>query len=323
MVVGHENQMSFLRSCLAKGNLAHAYLFVGPQGTGKHEAATEILSSLMQKEIKWNKITEAGVLLIERGVDTKTGKTHKEISIESIHKVGNYLNHSSFIEGKQVVIINEAEFLSKSAGNALLKTLEEPRSRQALLILISADENKILGTIKSRCQIIRFFSVATKKIYNDLISKGAVPQLAEEISRLSSNQPERASELFEDSVFYNFYKTEAERFLGTLNGSLKERWQKIEPVFKEKEDHIGARDNLISILEIWLGFWRDSLLLKVGGSDNLIKNISYLEQIKTRSVGFSLEKIREIIKTIEKAIIMLRQNIHPRLILENLILSYY
>ncbi|MCX6779447.1 MAG: AAA family ATPase, partial [Candidatus Magasanikbacteria bacterium] len=308
---------------IAKNNLAHAYLFVGPEGTGKHEAAIEILSSIFHKEIKWDKITEAGVLLVKREVDAKTGKTHKEISIEAIHKVSDYLNHSSFIEGKQVVIINEAEFLSKSAANALLKTLEEPKSRQALLILIAADENKILATIKSRCQIIRFFSVATKKIYNDLISKGAKPQLAEEISKLSSNQPERASEMFEDSAFYNFYKTEAERFLGTLNGSLKERWQKVEPVFKDKEDHIGARDNLISVLEIWLGFWRDSLLLKVGGAESLIKNISYLEQIKTRSVKYSLEKIREIILAIEQSIIMLRQNIHPRLILENLILSYY
>ena len=323
MIVGHENQMSFLRFSLAKGNLAHAYLFVGPQGTGKKAAVAELLSGVLGKQITWDRLVEAGILVIERGSDAKTGRSHKEISIDEIHRVSNFLNHSSFLEGKQVVVINEAEFLSKSAANALLKTLEEPKTKQALLILLSADENKILATVRSRCQIIRFFSVATKIIFEDLIKKGARKELAEEISKLASNQPERAVDLFENSLVYNFYKTEAERFLGTLTGSLKERWQKIEPVFKEKEDHLAARENLISVLDIWLGFWRDSLLLKIGGMESLIKNVSYLEQIQSRFLRYDSDRIREIIKKIEEAIMMLRQNIHPRLILENLILSYY
>lgn len=323
MVVGHENQTSFLRSCVEKGTLAHAYLFVGPKGTGKREAVLELLSALMGKEIIWEQMEEKGVLLAERRRDEKTGRTSKEISIETVHQISNYLNHSSFIESRQVVVINDAEFLSKAAANALLKTLEEPKSARALVILLSADENRILPTIKSRCQIIRFFPVSSKKIYDSLIAKGASCGLAEEISRLACNGSEKAEKFFENSAAYNFYKTEADRFLNTLNGSLQERWQKLDAVFKEKEDHQAARENLVSLLEIWLSFWRDSLLFKVGGLEEWVKNISYAEQIKNRFLRYSLQTIQEVIRQIEEAISQLRQNVHPRLILENLILSYY
>lgn len=323
MMVGHENQMSFLRSCVDKGTLSHAYLMVGPKGTGKHQAVEELLSLVLKKPWNWRKISETGILVLERSRDSKTDRLHKEISIEEVGRVGDYLNHSSFIEGQQIVVIKDAEFLSKSAANALLKTLEEPKTKKALIILLATDENKILSTIRSRCQIIRFFSVATKKIYDDLVVKGANKELAEEISRLAANQPERANDLFANSAEYNFYKNESSRFLSTFEGSLQERWQKIEPLFKDRDDHTAARENLIVILEIWLSFWRDSLMVRVGGLEKMIKNVSYSEQIKTIFLRYSLEKIKEMIEEINRAVVLLRQNVHPRLILENLILIYY
>lgn len=323
MIIGHENQMSFLRSCVDKGTLSHAYLLVGPKGTGKHQVVEELLSLILNKSWNWEKTSETGILLIERSRDSKTDRLHKEISIEEISRVSDYLNHSSFIEEKQIVVIKDAEFLSKSAANSLLKTLEEPKTKKALIILLATDESKILPTIKSRCQIIRFFSVATKKIFDDLVAKGSNKELAEEISCLSANQPDRANNLFVNSAEYNFYKNEASRFLSTFDGSLQDRWQKVESLFKERDDHMAARENLINVLEIWLSFWRDSLMIKIGGLEKMVKNISYLEQIKIVFLRYNLEKIKEMIKEIERAVVLLRQNVHPRLILENLILIYY
>lgn len=321
-MVGNEAQKEFLRRAWERGNLSHAYLFVGADGSGIREMAREIIGWFKKGKIN---LEEGGSewVLVKREIDTKSGKKHKEISIDDIRKVRDYLNHYSLAGGRQIVVVDEAEFLSKGAANALLKTLEEPQAKEALIILLASDENSLLPTIKSRCQIIRFLPVATESIYQALIKEGADKKKALEIAGLSFNRPAKAENLFNDETSYDFYKTEAERFLKSLKGNLKERWRTLESFFKDKEDHIEARDNLINILDIWLSFWRDLLLLKVEEKDNLIKNVSFLSDLKIQSSKRKISEIGEMIKKTEEAQIMLRQNIHPRLILENLILYYY
>ncbi|KKR48729.1 MAG: polymerase III, delta prime subunit protein [Candidatus Magasanikbacteria bacterium GW2011_GWC2_40_17] len=322
-MVGNEAQREFLHRAWEKGNLSHAYLFVGAVGSGTREMTKELLGWFKKGKISLEDGGGAEWLLVKREIDLKSGKKHKDISIDGVRKIRDYLNHFSLVGGRQIVVVDEAEFLSKGAANALLKTLEEPRAKEALLILLTSDESLLLPTIKSRCQIIRFLPVATKTIYQSLLKEGVDQKKALEIAGLSFNRPAKAENLLIDIATYDFYKTEAERFLKSLKGTLKERWRILESFFKDKEDHIEARDNLINILDIWLSFWRDLFLLKLDNKEDLIKNISFLPDLRAQSGKRKIGEIREIIKKIEEAQVMLRQNIHPRLILENLILFYY
>lgn len=324
MIIGHQAQLSFLRRSFENGRMPHAYLFVGPEGVGKKKAAGELANwCLGRKEGKSEMSQDFEIKFLERTYDEKNGSKHKDISINQIHEVREFLDHHGFVSCKKIVIIDEAEKMNVSASNALLKTLEEP-SEKSLLILLATDEKKLLSTIFSRCQIIRFYPVPTKEIYEALVAKGAKRDLALEIARLSFGSPGRALTMFSQPEEMEFYQQESERFLNLLKGDLASRFVKMEDLFKEKKqvDHIERRDKLIKILGLWLGFWRDILICQ-GKSEELAGNLSILESLKKQIKRYSFVQIVSFCQKIEEARRLLGQNIHPKLIFENLVLSFY
>lgn len=328
MLIGHQTQLNFLRQSFEKGTMPHAYLFVGPEGVGKRKVANEVAGWLLGREIRLGEkdVLDFGLIYLKRERDLKTNKKHKDISLDQIQHVKDYLGHHSLMGSAQVVVIDEADFLSRGASNALLKTLEEPKAAAAKIILLAVDESNLLPTISSRCQVIRFPPVSTKEIYQALTVRGARRDLALEIARLACNRPGRALEMLAEAEKYNFYKSEAERFFFVQKGGLSERFKAVAGLFGDKAehaDHIENRDQLVKILQIWLGLWRDFMIVSQGSLEELIKNVSFLEKIKIQAKKYGQAKIIEVIKKIDEAIFLLKQNIHPKLIMENLILVFY
>jgi DNA polymerase-3 subunit delta' len=198
MIIGHAKQLDFLRKSWEEKRIGHAYLFVGPHGVGKRRVAAELVGWILGKaEAPADLSQEFEIRYVEREPDKKTGKKHKDISIEQIHAARNYLAHHSFLNSHKLVIIDEAEFLSRAAGNALLKTLEEP-SLRTTIILLTDDEKKLLPTIVSRCQLLQFPPVPTGEIAAALRKMGAQNEEAEELARLSHHRPGRALQLLKE-----------------------------------------------------------------------------------------------------------------------------
>lgn len=323
MLIGHRAQLSFLRRSFENGRLVHAYLLVGPEAVGKKEVAAELANWVLgRKEGGTDLSQDFQIKFVERTYDEKTGKKHKDILIKQIHEVREYLSHHAFISSYKVVIIDEAENMNVEASNALLKTLEEP-SEKSLIILLVSNEKNLLPTIVSRCQVVRFYPVSIHEIYEALVKKGAKRDLALEIARLSFGSPGRALELFSDPEKLTFYQNERERFWHLFNGDLSSRFSQLVDLFSSRAtDHIEARDELIKILQIWLGLWRDVLAYQ-NGAEELMANISSQDKIKKQIKRYKPSQIIGILNKIEKAFRLLRQNINPRLIFENLILSFY
>jgi DNA polymerase-3 subunit delta' len=134
--VGNEAAIARLRGILERRRPAHAYLFSGPEGVGKKRAAVEFAGALGAK-----------VTLIRRPEDKH------EILIAQIHEVIRELTYTSATN--RAILFDDAHRMSEEAMNALLKTLEEPPER-TLLILVSGVADRLLGTIRSRCQTIHF-----------------------------------------------------------------------------------------------------------------------------------------------------------------------
>lgn len=323
MIIGHEAQLNFLKKSWENGRLAQAYVFAGADGVGKRRVARELAGWILGRAVPEDLSKDFGLLYLERTINAKTGKKHKDIVIEETQKVREYLGHHSFAGDYKVVIINEAEFLNEKAGNALLKTLEEPSPR-SVIILLANDEKKLLPTMLSRCQPVRFYPVPTRKIYDALLARGVDRDMALELSRLAHHRPGRAIEMLSEPEKQEFYTAETERFFKLHKGDLAARFRELNDLFGKDDDHgdhIETRENLINVLHLWLGLWRDFILAK-NQTEELIGNVAYQDKIRTVSPRYTSRQISHLISATEEAVDLLRQNIHPRLLIENIILSF-
>jgi len=137
-VLGQDHIVKVLESSIKLGNIAHAYIFSGTRGTGKTSVAR-----IFAREIGTspNDITEIDAA-------SNTG-------VDDIRALNESVNTLPFESEYKVYILDEAHMLSKSAWNALLKTIEEP-PKHVIFILATTESQKIPETIISRCQTFSF-----------------------------------------------------------------------------------------------------------------------------------------------------------------------
>ena len=128
-----------------------------------------------------------------------------------------------------------------------------------MIVLLTTDEKALPDTIVSRCQVVRFYQVPTKEIYEALVAKGAKRDAAIEMARLAFGSPGRALNLSANQEKLKFWQSERARFWGLLSDGLAERWARLADLFGSKDDHMEARDKMIEILQIWQSLWRDIL----------------------------------------------------------------
>lgn len=132
--------VTVLKGAIKKGNIPHALLFSGGRGTGKTTLARIFARAIGVADIDLYEIDAAS----NRGIDDI-----RELK-EAVHTL-------PYQGARKAYIIDEVHMLTKEAFNALLKTLEEPPAH-VVFILATTEEDKLLDTIKSRCQIFRFRS---------------------------------------------------------------------------------------------------------------------------------------------------------------------
>lgn len=129
-----------LEGAIKKGEIPHALLFSGTRGTGKTTLARIFAKAIGTSAVDLYEIDAAS----NRGID-------------DIRELKEAVHTSPFESKYKVYIIDEVHMLTKEAFNALLKTLEEPPAH-VIFILATTEEEKLLDTILSRCQVFRFRS---------------------------------------------------------------------------------------------------------------------------------------------------------------------
>ena len=143
-MIGFESIKSKLFDAYQSQKLHHAILLLGKKGVGKASFALEFAQEILGTKIQAN----PDLLVVEKEPEKR------EIGVEKIRKISEFFNKTSAISLNKFIIIDSACELNKSCSNALLKTLEEPRPNN-FLILVAHNLNRVLPTIRSRCQIIR------------------------------------------------------------------------------------------------------------------------------------------------------------------------
>ena len=171
-VVGQQSLTHTLKTAIASGRLAHAYLFCGPRGVGKTTCAR-----IFAKTINCEHPTPEGEACNEcpscKAFNDQRSYNINELDAASNNSVDNIRDLTEQVRippqtGRyRVFIIDEVLMLSQAAFNAFLKTLEEP-PEYAIFILATTEKQKVIPTILSRCQIYDFARITVPDIVQQL-----------------------------------------------------------------------------------------------------------------------------------------------------------
>lgn len=311
-IIGHKKVLDFFDKVINNQNLSHAYLFVGQEKIGKKTVAREISAKLLglsKDKLK----TSPDFVFVEQLKDEKTNKTKRDITVKQVRELRESLSRSAYISKFKVAIVDNAENMNVEAANALLKTLEEPKDN-TVLFLITKDETKLPQTIQSRCQLINFSPVDKNLIQNFLENENLESNEAEEMARLSRGLPGLVLDWFKTQEKYLEYKQEVLRFYSLFGNDFHEKIKKVEDLFGDKTDHIATRQNLQNVLSIWQVLLRDLIYNDLGLNDYKIHRADLQKSL-------NVDDSKNLIDKIKEAKNLLRQNIHPRLLVENLLLE--
>lgn len=320
-VIGQDRNLALLDRSLKDNSIAHAYLFVGPRHVGKRTLALNLAQALNCEGFEppcgqcrsCRRILQgkhADVIPI--ALDSKT-----EISIDDVREARRLANLPPY-EGKcKVFIINDAEYLSNEASNALLKILEEPPSK-VVWLLLACDERRLLPTVVSRCHRLELKPMPVKQIERILVDSYSIPSdQARLLARLACGCLGWAlSTLANDNLLKQRFQR-LDTLTSLLDAGLHQRFAYAQELAREFSQD---RRTIAEIMPIWLGLWQDFMLTKCSYKET-ITNIDYGDTIEAISRQLTLIEIKDFIAKLYLAIDDIFKNANALLTLELLMLN--
>ncbi|ADC49680.1 DNA polymerase III subunit delta' [Alkalihalophilus pseudofirmus OF4] len=311
--------VQLLQRSLEKDRLAHAYLFEGSKGTGKKQIAFQLAKSFLCKK---NEGAEPCLVCADcKRIDHRNhpdvhiiepeGLSIKKQQVEHLQKEFTYRGVES---GKKVYIVDQADKMTASAANSLLKFLEEPTA-PTLAVLMTERASSVLPTIQSRSQQLSFSPLPREKFIERLEKEGISRTLSTLIAGLTQSYEEAIALMESDWI------AQARSVVIQLNEELYERPHQVFltiqdkwiPTFKERRELELGLDMIL----LWL---RDLLYTQVGKTDQLVfaDQQTLLEQ---QALSSSQEKTSQSMSFVLEAKRHLSANVNPQLVMEKLFFS--
>jgi DNA polymerase-3 subunit delta' len=320
-VIGQDKILSLLDYSLKTNAMAHAYLLIGPRHVGKRILAINLAQALncdgpeppcgqcrSCQRIRDGKHADVTPI----GLDSRT-----EIGIDDIRGLQRSASLPPY-EGKcKVFIIDEAEYLSTEAANALLKILEEPPAG-VVWLLLAGEEERLLPTVISRCQRLELKPVPSEGVQEVLVNAYNVDgEKAKLLTQLCHGRLGWALSVLADCDILEQRSQRIDRLASLLTSGIEQRFacaQELASQFSQ-DRRAGAE-----IIEIWLDWWRDLMLIK-GGCQEAIINVDFKTVLKEQARGLYLSEIKEFLANIGLLQEAISRNANPRLALEWLMLN--
>lgn len=248
------------------------------------------------------------------GIEKKQG----QIGVDEAHEIVKKLSLKSYEGGHKIMIIWMAEKMNTPAANKLLKLIEEPPDK-TIIILVTEDEEQILQTIRSRCQILHFPPLAEDSIAAALIEKGLLREEAMRLAHEANGNFNKALDLMnKDSEELIFEKW----FVQWMRSAFKAKGNKAavhELILWSEEVAKTGRETQKNFLKYGLSVMRQAMLINYKAED--------LAYMKIHVDGFQLEKfapfvhennIEGIVNEMEEAIYHVERNGNSKLIFTDL-----
>jgi DNA polymerase-3 subunit delta' len=320
--------------------LAHAYLFYGPEGSGKEALAFELakavncsdaqvipcnncvacnkVSSLNHPDVKflfptasnWT-VDEIRERIKQKAKNPYAGidlSGHTTIQIERIRELKTEAKFAPYEAEKKVYIVSNAEKMTREGANSFLKILEEPPAN-LLIILTTSHLDLLLDTIRSRCQLIYFHPLSFKE---------ALPV----VTRYYPLTPkvEKIVHLCQGNLVKIFQELEMEE-----DDKRKLMYAYIQAlladddiqIFSVIDELVRSRDKnyLLNILVLIILWFQDILHIKLFGNQAEIVHVDYQLKMVQFADLYPLNGFEDIIAFIEQASEHIKQNVYPQLVL--------
>ena len=284
MKMPHQEIEQYLNRAIQQNRLAHCYLFLGPEGVGKFEFALRFAQALNCERGNFppcQECPDCRQILAFNHPDLhilSVGKEEKQIKIGAVRDFQTQLFYRAFQGKWKVGIIRQAEKLTIQAMNALLKILEEPPANTSL-ILTSSNRSRLLPTVVSRSQIIRFSPLEDSEIISWLKQEKSLP---EDKARIIASYAEGS-------------QSRAEQFLNLLSVRKKflDEWLKLKSSGYKKNFDLFQERGFVQQTEVYLEFlinwYRD--LVRVKLAQKPVFNPDYEQELKREGEKKSMEKI--------------------------------
>lgn len=315
--------LSIISKAILQDRLAHAYLIIGPQGSGKRKFIRKLARLFLCNDLKENFdqvmacMSCSNCKKFEHGVHPDYLEIEPQgrmIKIDQVRELQRRLYFPPLEAKRCVCAINCADKLNLNAANALLKTLEEP-PENTHLILGAKSPAVLLPTIVSRCQIIRIRSNETETIWHSFTIEENIDEEHKKILlHLSQGSTEQAKHYLAQGIFeirnslFDFLSSEDKGRLFFLTSSLIS----------------SSRESMELSIRLLRSLLRDLLLIQISGTENesLLYNADKANILCKLAGKLNCDSLTDYQKRLEEAEQMLIRNVNMEMIADSILIFW-
>jgi DNA polymerase-3 subunit delta' len=316
-IVGHDRVVRALRTAVAAGRPAHAYLVTGPVGVGKGVLARAFTASLLCDAPRDGDACGACAQCtrVEAGThpdvrEVAREEERRDIRTEQAREVTRWLTLRPLMAARKVAVIDDAECLNEHGQNALLKTLEEPPG-SSVLMLLAAHASLLLPTVRSRCQRVRLDPLPPALLDRLLADRGVAADVRAVVVPRAEGSPGRAVALLDDPR--GEARVRMLTVLGRLDAAAAHELSAVAQA-------LGREDADVA-LETALSWYRDVLALTSGDTDAAPRNADVLPALRTVAARMTVPAVLGALETVCDTIRAVEQNANRVLALETMLLA--
>jgi DNA polymerase-3 subunit delta' len=316
-IIGHEWAVELLQQSLATGRVAHAYLFTGPPQVGKRRLALGLAQALnctgsqppcgqCPSCLKLVKGTHPDVRVIE---GEGAGGS---IKIDQVRALQREAILSPYEGRYRVYILRHVDLASPEAANSLLKILEEP-PEHVVLVLTAVQPEALPATVVSRCQRLDLKPVAHHVLESVLRDRGVAEPQAQLLVRLSGGRVGWVLDASREETALGDRQRDLDQMIQLLTATRVER---LDFAWEISRNPDAGR----ALLELWMVWWRDLLLMHNQGQDHVI-NIDRSDDLGWMASQSTMHQVRLALHALQSAAAQLKANVNARLAWEGLVLN--
>lgn len=303
-----------IQNSFVNQRLSHAYLFSGQRGTGKKDMANVLAQLYLCRQ----------PLISEPCRECKNckrvlSKNHPDVHYvnldgnsikkDQIQQLQQELSLAGFESNRKVFIIEHVDKMTTSAANSLLKFLEEPEEG-TMGILLTENQNDLLDTIISRCQVLPFLPLKSASYLKQLVCKGIPREKAKVFSVLTNSSTEASdwnNEPWYDEAFNLVQKLTNRWFFSPLNSFLL--------IHEEWKEHFAEKDQQTLGIEL-LTIWMKDLLYLLSEKEESVHFVDFIDSLKKQANKTKHEVVSQVFSSLIEMRKKVKANVNFQLALE-------